>query len=182
MTGRPDKQPNTIWVGTEPAAGADATTTYLVVVGVDEDLSLPLSSSEAMDYARLFLTAAAAADYDAAVFRQLTEKVGVEKADAARVIGLMKGKRPQQWAWGGVTVTPGVSAQIQGFVDVEVGGRTWQWDTPDAVEHARFVLEVAAGAEFDQRYHEYLVTEMGMDPMTAREMVSDLPRFRRAAA
>lgn len=167
-----------IWVTSDLAADQE---NYVATVHFTEDISHAFPTPEsAVEYARAFLQAWGAAEYDAAVFAQLTQKLGMPADKAVRLLAHLRGRRrnPVSYTVGPITVEPGVSAFTgKPFIKCTVGALQWQWAGADVSQHAQHVLEVSSVVEYDTTYREFLV-EMDIEPERALAVVQDIATFR----
>jgi hypothetical protein len=174
--GRGDER-DSIWVSSDVAADEHS---YVLTVHFSDDLSHPLTDGGGIAYAATLLRACAAAEYDAAVFTQLTTKLGLDASDAAQILaGLRKARARETWTAGPLEITPGVSVfDRTPFVRCSAGGRSWQWDPADCKQHALHVLEGASAVEDDAIYRGILTETIGIDPQRALAVVEDIAHFR----
>lgn len=169
-----------IWVTSDLAADQE---NYIATVHFTDDISHAFPTPEsAVEYARAFLQAWGAAEYDAAVLAQLTQKLGMDREQAGRLLMHLRGRRrnPVSYAVGPITADPGVSAFTgKPFIKCTVGKLQWQWAGADVHQHTRHVLSVSSVIEFDTTYREFLV-EMDIEPERALAVVEDIASFREA--
>lgn len=164
------------WICTEPTIDGK---TYVVTLSMSEDLAFTLTPIRASAYATALLAAVADAEYDHAIFRQITEKVGMAEELAFQLVRDVRNERPQREA-AGLKFIPGVSARKRHpFVQVtsnnqEVG----QFDTDSARRHALHVLEAVPAADLDAAYLKVLRATIGLDENRARQIVENVGEFR----
>ena len=166
-----------IWVISDFVLSEDK---YVLSVELTADASYAMDQSQALEFVAALLGAAGAARFDAALNRQLTQKLDFDPADAALVVNeLRKRRRNQTWEAGPVKLTPGVSG-LSGkpFVDMDVPGESHQLDTEKIEEIARHVLQQSTSVQYDNDYYKFLTTKQDLDPDTARNVVSDLRNHR----
>jgi hypothetical protein len=168
-----------IWVSSDMELDGQ---TYVVAVHFTDDLSVSLTAEECAEYAATVTRAAGAATYDAAVARQLTEKLNMPVHLAGEVVVRMRKRRGQEvWTTpGDLHLVPGVSALTgQAFLKCEVGGDQlrWQWTPAEAEQHAGHVLQVVGAAEDDTHYLAVL-KELEIETPRARAVVEDILSFR----
>lgn len=171
-----------IWVTSDLAPDE---TGYVATIHLTENISYPFKAETALEYAMALLRAWGEADYDAAVFAQVTQKLGMPDEAAAGVLKKLRNRRPSSGAVlmaGPVLVVPGVSVfNRKPFLRCEVGDLKWQWDGSDVYQHVRHVLEVVAAVECDTIYRAFLVDELGIEPDRALNVVEDISTFREQA-
>lgn len=147
------------------------------------DRAVSLCDGRAAGYATAVASAAARAQHDAAVLRQITE-LGTKRTDADYAeesaffvvselrsgrADLVCGLEPD------VSVLPVlVKPESTPGVMVTMFGVDGFMDVGQAMEHAAWVLAATEGAELDRRYCEYLQRHIGLDEPTARGAVGDL--------
>ncbi|MEV4122877.1 hypothetical protein [Micromonospora sp. NPDC049645] len=177
-----------VWV--ESGVAADGT--FVVEVHADGDWSFALDRDRALAYVATVYDAAARAEYDAAILRQLTSR-GLSREVVGEVI--IKDLRPDRpplndAATAPLTFTPIVS-EVSGhpFVHVHVHGRSArepqflaQWKPASARQHAGHVLDALAVVDLDAGYLRALVGVIGIDAPRARAVVATLADHRRPAA
>lgn len=174
-----------VWLRSAPSADGS---TYVVTLEVSADRVLTLTPTLAVAYASAVLAAAARADYDAAVLRQLTsaDGLGVDHRTAAGLLAdSVRPDRPPlpDPTDGMLTLTPGVSLtpdrQLRPFLVVNLDGQpAGQWTPDDARAHAMTALEAVAVADLDAGYYRALIGPVGTDPDAARRVVDNLAEFR----
>lgn len=177
-----------VWV--ESGVAPDGT--YVVELHAGGDWSTILDRDRAIAYAAAVHDIAARAEYDAAVYRQLTAK-GVHPAQVtAFVVDDLRPERPPAEYAIAVTAplafTPGVSADNGPFVLVHLhlpGPPTGtpdalisQWTPAEARTHAGHVLDTLAVVDLDAGYRRLLVGVMGLDDPTARAVIGNLGEHR----
>jgi len=164
-----------VWIRTVP----DLDGTYRCVVEIDSDTSHPITRDTASVYAGAVLQAAARAEQDAAVIRQIT-KVTASPERAVEVVRLLRGDRPPiDWP-SPLRLEPGVSSRTgEGFLLVRIGDGdpVGQWTPAAAREHATGVMESVEVADLDGAYLRALRT-IGIDETRARNVVDDLAGHR----
>lgn len=172
MTDRPS-----IWVNSEVAADGE----YIVSVEINDDTSIPLDREHALRYTTAVITACEYAEYDAAVFAQLTKRVKMTDQDAAQTVLELRGARPalDAEATAPLVLSPtlGLRSRAASLILVLAGEQFCQWDTKEAVGHAVHVLQAAAVAPLDRLFFEWL-RGTGLDGDRARAAVDDLRHWR----
>jgi hypothetical protein len=177
VTGPADDDPTTLWVTTEAAADG----TYIPSIEISDDQSVPLTRDTAIRHAMAVLTASQYAQYDAAVIRQLTDKLDMPLDMAAEAVVSLRADRPplDEADTAPLVLSPGVSGTSrEAFVGVWLGNRqVGQFDAESAAQHANYVLQVTIAADLDGAYHRWLRTA-GIDDNRARAVVADLRDWR----
>lgn len=166
-----------VWIKTEPSLDG---TTYTVTIEADADRAIVLTPDTALAYASAVLGAAARAEYDAAVYRQLCA-FDLEVEAVAQMITDLRRDRPplDTAATKPLALEPGVNAKGEPFLVVLVEeDRVGQWSVPAAREHALIVLEAVAVADLDAGYLQALRGLIGLDEDRARAVVGDLGNHR----
>ena len=172
---------------------------YRVTIAFDKDHWVYLDREEGLSYASAVLSAATAAEYDAAIFAQMRTRLGVRDEAIAEVVRLFRERRPPvrrplaSTSWGHgkkarnnptdvMELVPGVSAYngkaflLVKIKDKEVG----QWTVEDAREHASWVLESVTVAEYDTAYFGLLLAELlgTGEEGRASQIVAEIEDFR----
>jgi hypothetical protein len=164
-----------VWIRTTP----DTFGTYRCVVELDDDTSHPITRDTAPAYARAILQAVSAAEYDAAVIRQMTQGSGLGRESAVCLVRALRGERPPI-AWPSpLRLEPGVSAAAgEPFLAVWIHGvAVGQWTVGQAREHAAGVMEAVEVADLDGGYLRAL-RAVDVDMANARAVVGDLGNHR----
>jgi len=153
---------------------------YVVAMEFGPDESFILDRQGARDWATSVIAAAAAADYDAAVLRQLSAIEGMEREHTAQIISDLRAERPATRT-GPLELVPGVSNRDgRGFLTIHLHGKVQgQWELDDALSHALAVVEVEAIVDLDATYRKVLVGLVGLDDLRARNVVAQLEEHRR---
>lgn len=167
-----------VWIKSEP----DNDGRYHLYLELGPDDVVPLDQEAAYRWAREVLSAAAQAEYDAAVMRQL-KWTGAEPQDAANAVVFLRERRGNTVPISAVpdlALVPGVSAfSGKGFLRLERRGKSvGQWDIADAKTHALAVIEAYEVTILDSAYLTFATKEIGADWNTGLAMVTDLYRFR----
>jgi hypothetical protein len=163
-----------VWIKTDLTP-----TGYVVTLDASDDNTRILAPAEALAYAAGVLAAAARAEYDAAVLKQITgKKLGLSLEAAFALIETMRKDRPplHPSATRPFTFHPAVTMAGKAFLRVECEGEEpSQWTPHQAREHAMWVLESVAVADLDSGY---LRTLVGSSRDTATQVVDDLANYR----
>jgi hypothetical protein len=166
-----------VWIKTDLTP-----TGYVVTLDASDDNTRILTPDEALAYAAGVLAAAARAEYDAAVLKQITgKKLSLPMAAAAEVIETMRKDRPplDPRPTRPFTFHPGVTGAGKAFLHVDCEGEEpGQWTPKQAREHAMWVLESVAVADLDSGYLQTLVATVGSSRDTATQVVDDLANYR----
>lgn len=154
---------------------------YHVVIEADDDTSFPMDATAAYGWAREVLSAVAAAEYDAAVIKQL-HSTALGAAAIAQVVQEIRADRAGEVPLSmvpGLSMTPGVSQRTgEGFLVLSVRGTAvGQWEMDAAREHALALLTCIEVAVLDGAYLRAL-EKFGLEPQTALHVVSQLGEFR----
>lgn len=176
-----------IRVSTDPLL--DGSTAYAVTLDVGPDLSRTLSEPEAIRYARAVLHAAARADYDAAVIRQMLDTVQVPPGHVATLVAELRARRApldraglEPIELGAHVAAPrllGDGARVEAFLTVYVNGKgIGQWTTDDARRHALYVLEALSVAQLDGEYVSLLMDRVDLPLGHAHVVVEGLAAHR----
>jgi hypothetical protein len=154
--------------------------TYAPAIIFDADTSVALTEANAVTYALSILEAAQAADYDAAVLRQLAPLVGAKIAAVTIARDIRPNRRRTRPSGTPLELRPGVSqATGEAFLKVEIRGKiVGQWSVADAREHALRILDAAIVADFDGAYYRTLIGAIEIPESTARTVVDDLRKHR----
>lgn len=175
-----EEQPGVVcWVVSDIAADGH----YTISIHFDDDRVHALDGAAAVEYAGQVLAACAAAEYDAVVFRQLTDIFKLPQAETVPFLGKWRAHRPQLvWNAGPLALTPGVNAQMQPFLKCAAGPQSWQWEVGQGRQHALQVLELATIVALDTGYRDFLIEEFDLAEDDARKLVAMLYRFRETTA
>lgn len=168
---------DSVWIKSEP----DDTGTYHLYLELGPDDVVPLGVTEAYGWAREVLSAVAAAEYDAAVMRQI-RSLGLPQQGAAEMVQLMRADRAEHVPVSmipGLALVPGVSAFTGlAFVRLDRHGRpVGQWEMDDARQHALGVIEALEVTALDSAYLRAL-GHIGIDRGRALQVVTDLVNHR----
>lgn len=155
------------------------TNTYFPAI-VSGDRTFSLSREGAVAYAHTVLEAIGRANYDAAVLKQLSQKIGIDLQTAAGFISeVMRPERPEIdfSPTKPLTFRPGINKDLLGFVDIfwddeHIG----QMRAKQAYRHAMWVLEVVSVVDLDAQYLRMLKTmDLGDN---ALGIVADVANYR----
>ncbi|WP_042400069.1 hypothetical protein [Streptacidiphilus carbonis] len=146
--------------------------TYVATIHLDGDTARTLNRDQGIAWASTVLTAAAQAEHDALVIRQLAGKVGMALDLAC--VGDLRADRPplDDAATAPLRLEPGVNAKMEPFLALYINGEQMgQWTCQDAREHATGILEVMAAVDLDAAYYRFLTGSVKVDPPEARGIV-----------
>lgn len=172
-----DTEEQAVWVRTELTGLG---TGYSVTVSIGADQSRVLNPTEAREYAETLLRAAAYAEYDATVFRQMSDHTGIGRRLAAGIVVDLRKDRVEldHEAMAPLRVEPGVNQNGDGFLSLFVDGeQIGQWTVADARQHAEHVLSTVVGADLDSAYHRVLMGTIGLGRDRASQIVADLQNY-----
>lgn len=163
-------------IATEPSIDGK---TYIVTLAVSPDFIITLTPVRASAYASALLSAVAQAEYDAAIYAQITSRLGLDHNDAAMIVKEMRADRTPIEA-SGLRFEPGVSQRkkhpyVHFYKDDHMLG---QMDVPSARRHALHVLEAPAAADLDALYLKVLRGQIGLDEHVGRQVVANLGEHR----
>lgn len=167
-----------IWIKSEP----DDQGVYHLYLELNADDVVPLGPDEAYGWAREVLSAVAAAEYDAAVIRQLTDGLGLPLDSAVLMVRSMRDDRAEHIPVSmipGLALIPGVSASSgNAFLRLDRHGKpVGQWEMDDARQHALGVIEALEITTYDGAYLRALA-RIGIDRTTALQVIGDLAQYR----
>lgn len=154
---------------------------YVATLSVDADQTRVLTPAESIRYAAAVLDAAARAEYDGAVFAQMSGIDGIGTQSAAMlVLDLRKDRPPLDGdALTPLGLEPSVNPEGKPFLVVSIAGeKVGQWTPAEARGHALNVLEVVAAVDLDSAYYRLLRGIVGLDEHRARNIVSELGNHR----
>jgi hypothetical protein len=167
-----------IWLTTEPTLDGKS---FMVVIEYSKDRSIALGKQSAFEYAHKILTAVQYAEYDAAVFAQMKERLDDDVA-CAQVVDDLRKSRPEVSFVGfePFALVPGVSVFTgKPFLTVMLDGKAdGQMDLDGAREHALMALEALTVADLDNTYLKVMRDTIGLPEETARAVVANLVRYR----
>lgn len=169
-----------VWVRTVPTPDGAG---YMVSVELDDDTARPLSPLDVPAYVRAVVSAASAAEYDAAVFTQLMRTVEMSAVEVAKTVAELRSRRAplDATAMAPLLLQPAVNPSGKPFLVLQIRGRVvGQWTLGDARSHAMGVLEADASRHLDEVYRDWLMNAAGLDPGTAHAVVADLVDVRAA--
>lgn len=163
--------------------------TSAVTIKVDGREVRTFSQTEAHAYAQAVLAYAQRAEYIAAMFRQLTEELGVAHVETREIVqGILMGVPtiPESRTAPlviklavGTHVVRAVPGPPEGILLIELDGvRLGRWEVAQARDHALQVLEAAEATDLDTAYLRFLTT-MELGPGEAHHMVAGMAGFRR---
>jgi hypothetical protein len=165
-------------INTEPSLDGK---TYVVTLSLSDDFALTLTPPRAMAYSNGLLAAVADAEYDHAILRQVTEKLGLDERTAMELVADVRKDRPAREA-AGLRFVSGVSQRLrEPFVQVQgvVSDRPYgQLDAAAARRHALHVIEAVPAADLDAGYYRTLRSLVGVDEGVARQCVEDIGAHR----
>lgn len=159
--------------------------TYIATVQLNGDTARSLDRDQGYAWASTALAAAAQAEHDALVLRQLTEVVGIPLALAASCIGDLRADRPplDDAATAPMRLVPGVNAKGEPFIGVHINGvQVGQWTCADARSHAAGIFDVLSVVDLDAAYRRFLVGALTIEPDHARNIVGSLIELRTPGA
>ena len=163
-----------LWVMSDPLEDGR----YVVVISMDGDQSYPLSRFKARRYAFAVLQAGLAAEFEEAMYRQLTDDYGIDEEAVLAMVRRHRLQRPgtDDAATAPMRFVPGFSADThKGFVTVEVNGQPYaQLDCRGTIRHAQMVLVIEACCELDATYRRLLINDVGLTDEHAQAAVSAL--------
>lgn len=155
--------------------------TYVATVQLDGDTARTLNRDQGYAWAATVLAAAARAEHDSLVLRQLHRIVGMPLDLAASCVGDLRADRPplDDKATEPLRLTPGVNSRGEPFIGVHINGaQVGQWTCEDARSHAAGVFEVMAAVDLDAAYYRYLVGSVRVESDRARNIVGSLAGLR----
>ncbi len=152
---------------------------------------MDLDPDRAAAYATEVTWAITCAEYDAGVFKQLNDMVGMPLEATVHVLRTLRNQRrpilgaathPLQYEpilsnrdkVPRLLVRLAPEAWRNRFPEEHA---KWQWDLPEARQHVAQVMEVSAGVDLDVAYLRLLKTEVGLEPREAQAVVNGLREF-----
>lgn len=151
---------------------------YGIRINVGET-SWTMGRDAALAYAAAFVAAATAAEHDTAVFRMMTDRMGLDPAVVVAVIGRdIRPDRPTNAdATRPVVLAPAVG-QKGPFVKLLLNEEQVGELTPaDAREHALAVLDALAAGDLDSALRRVLVGPVGIDEARASAVIASLADY-----
>lgn len=170
-----------VWIKTEPSVDGS---TYVVTIEFSDDRSIPLTPDTAPRYAMTILQAVARAEYDAAVYKQMSGIVS-DPASVAQVITDLRQDRPDvdHSVTKPLRIEPGVNNRGEPFLHVHVDDElVGQWTMEGAREHAVTAMEASIVADLDAGFYRALTGIVGLEPARARNVIHDLANHRGGVA
>lgn len=174
---RKPEQHQGLWVNTEARADGGG---YYVTVTWEQDRIWRLTPDQVDHYVSTCYLAGQYAEFDAAVIKQLTT-IGIPLEDAGMVVAseLRQDRVPVPDAAPGLRYEPGVTAAGKPFVKAVVDGQEQATiDLPQFRAHLQHLVEAPIAADLDSRYRAMLISAIGLDPVRASNIVSDLANHR----
>lgn len=163
-----------LWVTSDPLDDGR----YVAVISVDGDRSYPLSRFKARRYAFAALQAGLAAEFEEAMYRQLTDNYGIDEETVLAMVARHRQQRAgtDDAATAPIRFVPGFSgASHKGFVVVELDGQPYaQLDCRGTIRHAQMVLIIEACCELDATYRRLLINDVGLTDELAQAAVTAL--------
>lgn len=158
---------------------ADDSGDYCLLLELDDDTVTALSVPEAREWVATMMAAQAAAEYDAAVIKQL-KAVGMDSAPIAQVLLELRALRPQLGLNRlDVELVPGVNRNVESFVHIMHKGEViGQWDGEQIHCHVLGVLDAIAVLPLDGGYLRVLRDVVELDDHRARFIVAELGDHR----
>lgn len=175
MTGDGD---GNVWVRTEPTLDGKS---FMVTIEFDADNAASLTPVQVFDYVNIIYAAVARAEYDVAVFKQMTRKLGLSAEEAAQLVLELRERRDELPDLGPMKLVPGMSKAGRPFLALMAGdtaARVGQWSPDDARGHASHVLDAIAVSKLDDQYLLELIEVVGIEEDRARNVISDLANYR----
>lgn len=172
------KEGEEVWVRTEPTLDGKS---FMVVIEFDPDNAVTLTPLEAHDYVDTVYAALARAEYDAAVFKQMTRRLTLTARQAAETVLDLRRRRTELGSLGPMKLEPGMSKAGKPFLKLMAGQPATpvgQWSPDDARGHASAILEAIAVADLDRQYLAELTETIGIEEDRARAVVNDLINYR----
>lgn len=114
-------------------------------------------------HAMAVMSATVRAEHDAAIFRQLRDKLGMDFQDAGHMLEMVRRGRPpvDAQALQPLGLEPGVTQDGKPSMVVFLGGhKIGQWDLTEARRHALACMELAEAVDRDNGYFTYLSEEL----------------------
>lgn len=168
------------WVRTEPTLDGKS---WMVTLEFDQDKALALAgSTQVFGYVTGVMDACGRAEYDAAVYHQMTDLDKGEGSEqrALHIVRDLRQDRPDLPVFNGVlALEPGVNARREPFLTLKWNDEPFaQWETHNARQHAMHILDAFVVADHDAAYLRYLRTNIGLEEGVARAVVAKLADFR----
>jgi hypothetical protein len=171
-----------VWVLSETAPDG----TYVCAVHATDDSAFILDRKQATRYVLTVMTACAYAEYDAAMYRQLSAVKGLSDRDVVQMIAAVRQDRallndgftfPLRFApiFGWRSKQPLVHVFLKGHGE---GMPLTEWTPGEARGHAMHVLNALVVADVDAVYRRHLVGSIGVSDAQARQMVDRLALHR----
>lgn len=170
--------PDAVWIKTEPSLDGS---TYVVTIEASEDRAVTLTPDRALRHASEVLSTVARAEYDAAVFAQMSALGNLEPEAVGQLILDLRRDRPNldPEATQPLRLEPGVNASGKPFLALYLDDRqVGQWGPADARRHALGVIEAVHAADLDSGYYRALTGLVGLEEPRARNVIDDLIKHR----
>lgn len=155
--------------------------TYIATVQLDGNTARTLDRDQGYAWAATVLAAAAQAEHDSLILRQLHGTVGMPLELAASCVADLRADRPplDDKTTAPMRLVPGVNRKGEPFIGVHIHGtQVGQWTCADARQHAAGIFEVIAAVDLDAAYYRYLIGSIHVEPERARNIVGALGELR----
>jgi hypothetical protein len=172
-----DDQTRGLWVSTDPLPDGS----YGIVVSLDGDRAWPMTRGRAHMYAMAALAIAEQADYEQALYRQLTQKMDQHRDAALMMLANFRhgAQAIDRAAFAPLDFVGGINSAGDSFVRIDLDGKgVGQISPEDLRQHALAVLRNRLIAPLDALYRRQLTEVVGLDDQTAQVAVNDLAHFR----
>jgi hypothetical protein len=165
---------DSMWIST----GWDEEKAYYVPILTIQGTPITLTKARATAYAQAAIAAAADAEHDAMIVKQLTERLSLDQDAAVAVMAKGRETRPPREA-SGFTWTGGVSLfSGQPFVSIHFKELALgQMDPASARRHGMHALEAQVGAENDTSY-AYALKGTGLGWPEVTQVVAAAGEYR----
>lgn len=172
-----DDQTEGLWISTDPLADGS----YGIVLSIGPDRAWPVTRGRAHMYAMAALAIAEQADYEQALYRQLTMKM--EQGQDAALMMLANFRRgvpgTDHAAFDPLDFVAGINSEGKSFVRIDLDGKGVGQISPEELrQHALAVLRNRLIAPLDTLYRRQLTEVVDLDDATAKIAVNALAHFR----
>lgn len=156
---------------------------YVVVLSAGADRSWTLRPKAAVRYGMAVLAAAHVADYEQAVYHQLTALDGIGSDESLAAVAEFRSRRPpavNHSDTAPLRFSPGLNQRGEGFIRLDLDEKPIGQLTPsEARSHGSAVHEGAVVAQLDTAFYATLTNAVALDSERARAVVGNIGNHRK---
>jgi len=166
-----------LWVTSDPIPDGS----YAITLSINADRAWTISRGRAHMYAMAALTIAEQADYEQALYKQLTMKMEQHQDAALMMLANFRHgvAGTDRSAFAPLDFVAGINSAGMSFIRIDLDGKGVGQISPEELrQHALAVLRTRLIAPLDALYRRQLTEVVGLDDKTAMAGVDDLGAFR----